>query len=413
LLKNQSQFFWVSSDAGVAKLKKTSDGWIYGGPGEEPLYTGGTVRKVLVDKDKNLWVGSLSEGLLFFPALKNNPERKYFVFPLDPANKESLTDRTILTMKIDSKQRFWIGTNNGLNLVKTPYNQLDLSGKTKPDIRFTQFIAVKPDKNYLNANEINCIYENSDGKIWFATQGGGISIVDPQSMTFSNLTIESGLPGNDIQGILSDESGIKWISSNKGIVAYDQKNEDKLFTYYKSSDGLQGETFKVNSYYQATDGQLFFGGDNGFTTFYPHEIKLNPIPPKISLNSFRIDNVVLNVGDTISKGNVFSKAIDAIEEIELPYTKNSFSIGVGVNHFQYPEGNKIRYKLDGFYDSWISIPASNRYAYFSKIPPGNYTLHISGISSDNVLSEYEKTLQITIYLPGIKPGICGFSSWPS
>ena len=402
IAKESESVFWVASDAGVAKLEKTTNGWRYGSLVEEPLYTGGTVRKILVDDDKNLWVGSLSEGLLFFPALRNNPEKKYFVYPADPSNKESLTDRTILTMKIDSKQRFWIGTNNGLNLLKTPYNKLDLSGKTKPDLRFTQLIATKPDKHFLNANEINCIYENSDGKIWIATQGGGISIVDPQTMIFSNLTIESGLPGNDIQGILSDASGLKWISSNKGIFAYDPNNTTKHFTYYKSTDGLQGETFKVNSYYQSADGQMFFGGDNGFSTFYPGEIKLNPIPPKIGLTAFRIDNVVINVGDTISKGNVFSRAIDGIEEIKLPYTKNSFSVGVGVNHFQYPEGNKIRYKLDGFFDYWISIPASNRFAYFSKIPPGHYTLHISGISSDNVVAENEKSFHIIILPPWYK-----------
>ncbi|MBV5312377.1 MAG: response regulator [Prolixibacteraceae bacterium] len=402
IAKESESVYWVSSDAGVAKLKRTSNGWIYGGTGEEPLYTGGTVRKVLIDKDGNLWVGSLSEGLLFFPALKNNPEKKYFVYSVDPSDKESLTDRTILTMKIDSKQRFWIGTNNGLNLLKTPYNKLDLSGKTKPDLRFTQFVAVKPDKNYLNANEINCIYENADGKLWVATQGGGISIIDPETMTFSSMTIDSGLPGNDIQGILSDESGLKWISSNKGIVAYDQKNDTKHFTYYKGTDGLQGETFKVNSYYQSADGQMFFGGDNGFTTFYPGNIKLNPVPPKIGLTSFRIDNIVLNVGDTISKGNIFSQTIDGIKEIELPYNKNSFSVGVGINHFQYPEGNKITYKLDGFYDYWITIPASNRFAYFSKIPPGKYTLHISGVSSDNVAAESEKTILIHILPPWYK-----------
>lgn len=399
IARESETVFWVGSDGGVAKLEKTANGWKYGSLGEKPIYTGSTVRKILVDKDNNIWAGSNNEGLLFFPALKNNPERKYFVYSVDPSNKESLTDQTILAMKIDSKQRFWIGTNNGLNLIKTPYDKLDLSGKTKPDLRFTQFIAVKPDRNYLNANEINCIYENSDGKIWFATQGGGISIFDPPTMIFSNLNTENGLPGNDIQGILSDVSGTKWISSNKGVIAYNQNNAVKPFTYFKSTDGLQGETFKVNSYYQSTDGQLFFGGDNGFTSFYPDEIKLNPIPPKIGLNSFRIDNVVINVGDTISKGNIFFGAIDGIDEIELPFNKNSFSVGVGVNHFQYPEGNKIRYKLDGFYDYWISIPAANKFAYFSKIPPGKYTLHISGLSSDNVLAETEKTILIHILPP--------------
>lgn len=399
IAKESETVFWVASDAGVAKLEKTPRGWVYGGIGEEPLYTASTVRKVLIDKYKNILVGSNEEGLLFFPALKNNPEKKYFVYPADLSNPESITDRTILTMKIDSKNRFWVGTNNGLNLLKTPYYQFDLSGRTKPDFRFTRFVATKPSKNFLNANEINYIHENTDGKIWVATQGGGISIIDPEKMTFSNIGLDDGLPGNDIQGILSDNRGIKWISSNKGIVAYEPGNSAKTFTYYKMSDGLQGETFKVNSFYQTPGDQMFFGGDNGFTTFMPDEIKLNPIPPKIGLTSFRIDNISLNVGDTISRGNVFTKSIEALEKIVLPYHKNSFSVGVGVNHFQYPEGNKIRYKLDGFYDFWISIPAGNRYAYFSKIPPGSYTLHVSGISSDNVLSPDEKSFKVVILPP--------------
>ncbi len=161
-------------------------------------------------------------------------------------------------MCIDSKHRFWVGTNNGLNLVKVRYDKLDLSGQTKPDVRFTRIIATKPEKHLLNANEINCIYENTDGRIWVATQGGGINFMDADSLRFTHLTTENGLPGNDVLGILSDRSGVKWISTNKGIVSYDTSNKTKPFTYYSQSDGLQGETFKVNSYYQAADGELFF-----------------------------------------------------------------------------------------------------------------------------------------------------------
>ena len=398
IAKESESVFWVASDGGVARLEKTSGGWIYGKPGEEPLYNN-IVRKIIIDQNRNIWLGTTDAGLLFFPALAKNPERKYFAFPSEAGNPESLSDRTIISMKIDSRQRFWIGTNKGLNLVKTLYNMLDLSGGSKPDIRFEQFIAVKPDKNFLGANEINCMYENSDGKIWVATQGGGISIFDPQTKNFSNITVENGLPGSDILGILDDGVAIMWISSNKGLAAYDQKNTTKPYTYYNSTDGLQGETFKVNSYYKADDGQMFFGGDNGFTTFYPNEIKLNPIPPKIELTNFRIDNKVVNVGDTISRGNIFNKPIDEIEEINLPYSKNSFSVGVGVNHFQFPEGNMIKYKLDGFLDRWITISAANQYAYMTKLPAGRYTLHISGVSSDNIEAETEKIIQIHILPP--------------
>jgi len=398
IARESESVFWVASNGGLARLEKTSTGWIYGRPGEKPLYAG-VVRKVLIDKDRNIWVGTFNEGLKFFPALNHNPERKSYDFPADPANAEAISDKSILSMLIDSKNRFWVGTNNGLNLAKTPYNQLDLSGRQKPDIRFKQFIAVNPDKHFLNANEINCIYENSDGKIWLATQGGGINIMTPDSGKFSHITDENGLRGNDVLGILSDTHGHKWISTNKGITTYDATNKTKPFTWYNITDGLQGETYKVNSYYQSDDGEMFFGGDNGFSRFYPEQIKFNPIPPKIGLTYFRFQNKIINIGDTISRGNIMTQSLDEMDHIELPFQKNSFSIGVGVHHYQYPDGNMIRYKLDGFYDRWITLPAASKYIYFSKLPYGNYMLHVSGLSADNVEAKSERLLEIRILPP--------------
>jgi len=398
IARESETLFWVASNGGVARLEKTGKGWIYGSPGEKPLYEG-VVRKVLIDKDRNIWVGTFGDGLKFFPALSRNPERKSYAFPPDPANAEAISDKNILSMLIDSKNRFWVGTNNGLNLVKTPYNQLDLSGSQKPDIRFKKYIAVKPDEHFLNANEINCIYENSDGKIWLATQGGGINIMSPDSGKFSHITDENGLHGNDVLGILADRSGRKWISTNMGIATLDLTNKTKPFTWYNIADGLQGQTYKVNSFYQSADGEMFFGGDNGYSRFYPEQIKSNPIPPKIGLTFFRFQNKIINIGDTISSGKIMTSSLDEMDHIELPYQKNSFSIGVGVHHYQYPEGNMIRYKLDGFFDRWITVPASNKYIYFSKLPYGKYLLHVSGLSADNVEAKSERLFEIRILPP--------------
>ena len=401
IARESDSIFWVASNGGLAKLEKVGKEWRYGKPSEQPLYTG-VVRKVLVDKYHNIWVGTFDEGLIFFPALRKNPARKSYHFAFDPLNSEGISNQAVLSMLIDSKNRFWVGTNNGLNLLKTPYNQLDLSGRAKPLVKFRQFVATQPKKDFLNANEINCIFENNDGKIWVATQGGGINILNTDSITFSHLTIANGMPGNDIQGILSDPSGKKWVSTNKGFVSIDLDNKVQPFTYYNQSDGIQGETFKVNSWYKAADGEMFFGGDNGFTRFYPRDITINPIPPKIGLTYFRISGQIVNIGDTISKGNIMSKSLNETDYIELPYQKNSFSIGVGVHHFQYPEGNKIRYKLDGFNEQWITLSAANSYIYFSKVPDGKYTLHISGLSNDHIEASKERTLTIRILPPWYK-----------
>lgn len=398
IARESDSLFWVASNGGLAKLKKTSRGWVYGSVNEPPIYQG-VVRKILIDKDKNIWCGTFENGLIFFPALNKNHEKKSYLFPYDAANPDGISDRAVLSMLIDSKNRFWIGTNNGLNLVKTAYNKLDLSGHVKPDVRIQRFVATRPLKDFLNANEINCIFENKDGKMWIASQGGGINIMNTDSNTFSHLTIENGLPGNDVQGILSDQSGMKWVSTNKGIVSIDLNNNANPFTYYSRSDGIQEETFKVNSYYKSADGEMFFGGDNGFTRFYPQDIRINPIPPKIGFTYLRIANKIVNIGDTLSSGNIMSKALDELDNVILPYKKNSFSIGIGVHHYQYPEGNMIRYKLDGYNERWITVPAANKYIYFSKLPDGKYTLHINALSSDNVKASQERVLQIHILPP--------------
>ena len=402
IARESDSVFWVASNGGLAKLIKTDRGWIYGRPGGQPLYTG-VVRKVLVDNDHNIWIGTFGEGLIFFPALRKNPKRISYHFPFDPLDAEGISNQAVLSMLIDSKNRFWVGTNNGLNLLKTPYNQLDLSGRAKPLVKFRQFVATQPKKDFLNANEINCIFENNDGKIWVATQGGGINILNTDSTAFSHLTIANGLPGNDIQGILSDPSGKKWASTNKGFVSIDLGNKVQPFNYYNQSDGIQGETFKVNSWYKSADGEMFFGGDNGFTRFYPRDIISNPIPPKIGLTYFRISNQIVNIGDTISRGNIMLKSLNETDHIVLPFQKNSFSIGVGVHHYQNPRGNMIRYKMDGVNERWITLSAANNpYIYFSKIPDGTYTLHISGFSTDHIEASQERTLTIQILPPWYK-----------
>ena len=398
IARESDSVFYVASNGGLARLVKTNKGWLYGNKNEEPLYRG-VIRKIMIDQDKNIWCGTFDDGLVFFPALKKNPGRKYYHYHFMPGDTESISDKTVLSMLVDSKNHFWIGTNNGLNLVDKLYNQLDLSGQTMPDIHFSKFIATKPEHDFLNANEINCIFEDENKKIWLATQNGGINILDVETMKFSHLTTDNGLPGNDVLGILPDKTGVKWVSTNKGIVAIDDANSKKPYTYYSISDGLQGETFKVNSYYKADDGELFLGGDNGFTRFFPEQIIHNPIPPRIGLTFLRIMNKVVNIGDTISNGNIMSKTLDETNSIVLPFNKNSFSIGVGVHHYQYPGGNLIRYMLEGFTDKWITLPATNEFIYFSKLPFGNYTFHISALSADNVEAVSERILEIEILPP--------------
>jgi signal transduction histidine kinase/ligand-binding sensor domain-containing protein/AraC-like DNA-binding protein len=397
-IARESEFvFWVGTDYGLMKLVKKKGEWQFDFS-EPPIYRG-AVRNIFIDEHKNIWCGTWRSGLLFIPAIKNNPERKYYHYRMNPNDQESLTDNFIQAITLDSKGRFWVGTVNGLNVLKTNYRNLDLSGNSEPQLRFKRYIADKLHEGYLNNNEINCIFENYDGKIWLATQGGGINILDPGKETFTYLTTEEGLPSNDVMGIMMDHMGRLWISTNRGLASYIQFTEKAEVKTYGINDGIQGEIFMVNAYYKSWDGEMFFGGDNGFTRFYPSRIKANPTKPKIALTNLRLGNEVIQVGDTVDHSVILKKSLHWTDRIELAYKHNTFSIGVSSLHFQHPEGNRIQYMLEDYDETWRSAIPQQQYVYYSNLPFGEYTFKAKAVSSDDIESENIKEFDLEILPP--------------
>lgn len=395
--KSDSEF-WVGTLVGLYIMKKVSGKWIMELFSDDPVFSISS-RKIFIDDHNNLWCGIVGEGLIFIPDIENNINKNYYQYKFDINNQESLSENEVISFLLDRSGSFWIGTTNGLNLLKTNYESLDLSGKTKPVLKFERFIAKVPDKNYLSNNEINSIFENYDGKIWIATQGGGINIYNPENKLFTHLSLEHGLPSNDVLSIVSDEVGNLWMSTKNGLVSYNQHLEDPSFTHFNYSDGTQGNIFMVNSYYKSYDGELFFGGDNGFTRFYPDEIKLNDIRPKLLFTQFKLFNKNIGIKDTIDRKIILAESLNNTDKISLNYNQNTFSIGVASVHYQYPQGNRIIYRLDGLSNEWIIIPSTERFIEFSNLQHGSYELQIKAISSDNIESSEIRKLKIEIEKP--------------
>jgi len=390
--------FLVGSEIGLLKLFRETNGWIL-----EPFSTSAllnrAVRKIMVDDNSNIWCGVADEGLILIPNPEINRSGSYYHFKSDAYDKTTLSDNTIISMTVDSKGRFWIGTLNGINLLKSNYFNIDLSGNSRPDLTFKRFVAVSKSDDFLNNNEINCIYENFDGNIWFATQGGGINIYNPDSGIFSHLTTEEGLPANYVSGILPDEMGKLWISTTKGLVVYNQHAENPSFNYYTKNDGLQSDRFIVNSFFKSQDGEMFFGGELGFTRLFPQHIKPNEIEPKLAFTELVFGNKPAGIGETVLGRQILNKHINKTEEIVLPFKHRNFSIGVAAIHYQNPNDNKIQYKLQGYDREWRTIPAFYRNIYYSNLPPGKYTLKVNAVNSNNIRSGESRLLTINVLTP--------------
>ena len=68
-------------------------------------------------------------------------------------------------------------------------------------------------------------------------------------------------------GIESDGAGSLWISTANGLARFDPRS--RAVKVFHQWHGLQGEDFTFNAHYQDRDGNLFFGGNNGFNAFSP------------------------------------------------------------------------------------------------------------------------------------------------
>lgn len=396
--QHNDSLFWVATSAGLYTLTKNNKIWVLEHFRGQPEIQG-LLRKVYVDPNNNVWVGTLADGLIFIPNIRENPEGVNYHYVSVPDDSLSLSDNTIISMFRDSKDRFWIGTGKGLNRLNSNYENYDLSGRSQPKLTFKRHLAKRASVHHLNNNEINDIVENSDGKLWISTLGGGINVFDVEANTFERYTTDDGLPGNDVLGCLKDEIGNFWISTTEGLSKYLWYVESSKFINYDHADGIQGDIFMVNSFFKAPDGQMFFGGDNGFSCFYPQRIQVNTIPPKIKLSGLSVHNEPIHVGDTLSNGFVLQKALNYVTKIKIPFRGNTFKIGVSAIHFQDPAKNRISYILEGYNEKWTNLPAKNGSIEFVNLPYGNYTLLAKAISSDNIESESIKTLQIEINPP--------------
>ncbi len=83
-----------------------------------------------------------------------------------------------------------------------------------------------------NAN-VKCIFQDSYGYIWFATQGGGIYKFDGKK--FTNYDKQDGLVGNDVTYITEDKDKNIWIATVDGVSKFNQKS----FINYTTQNGLK------------------------------------------------------------------------------------------------------------------------------------------------------------------------------
>ncbi|OQY44395.1 MAG: hypothetical protein B6242_12755 [Anaerolineaceae bacterium 4572_78] len=377
-----SGMLWLGTEEGLDRFDPNSETFTHykNDPDDPNSLVYDRVKMIYEDQAGMLWIGT-EQGLGKFDS-QTEQFRNYLN---DNDNPNSLSNDRIRAIYEDEAGVLWIGTYGG--------------GLNKFDRDTETFTVYKKDTDKIQAlsNDIVlAMHESVSGDFWIGTQDG-LNKFDRVNETFTHYRETDGLANDAIRGMLEDEKGNLWLSTDRGISKFDINNQ--TFKNYDARDGLQEGAFGEMVYHRSSNGELFFGGDNGLNAFYPTDITTNTHVPEIVITDFQLYNKSVPIGEWIDGRTILQKVIGETEEIELLYEDGVFSFEFSALNYQKQENNHYAYMLEGFDKDWIHTTAKRRFATYTNLDSGQYLFRVKGSNNDDVWNETGTSIKVMIEPP--------------
>lgn len=416
LFEDNQGVLWIGTGGGgINRYDRALDVYTYylHDPKNRDSLSDNYVTSVLVDMNGVLWAGTENGGLNRLDPFTG----KFTRFQNDPDDPTSIAHDSVWVLKKDSLGVLWIGTQGGgLNTfdrinesfshhegLSSPFvNALheDRAGNIwvgtstgglnvydRLTETYTHYVHDPYDQESISSDYVLSIYQDSSGVIWVGTAGGGLNELDIESGKFVHYREKDGLPNDVVYGILEDEQGKLWLSTNSGLSNFDPQTD--TFRNYDVRDGLQSNEYNQNAYFMNSRGEMFFGGVNGFNTFFPGEIQDDGFIAPVVLTSL-----------TQSGGDVYGNRLpETIVGADFQWPNNFFEFEFATLSYSQPEKNQHAYMLEGFRDENWNYIGAKRFGRYTNLPGGTYTLRIKGSNKDGVWNEVGNSIQITVVPP--------------
>ncbi len=352
------------------------------------------VFSLLNDSGGNIWIGTYTSGVHRW--IKKEDGKGYYksTFKSFPKQSNALPSNIIRDILEDHEGNIWFATGDGLS-------RLNAVERYKKQPKFESYKNDSDNPKSISHNYILSLYQSAAGELWIGTFGGGLNKFVPgengEDISFISYSIGDGLPNNVIKGILEDREGNLWLSTNMGLSKFNPTNES--FKNYNESDGLQDNEFQELACVKRSDGEMLFGGINGFNAFYPEEINDNEQPAETVITDLLVSNTSVKIGEKVNGKVILEKSINQIDNVELSYIQNNFSFEFAALHYAAPSKNKFAYMLDGFDKDWVQTTSDKRFATYTNLGPGDYVFKVKASNNDGLWDQSPSEIKIKITPP--------------
>ena len=299
-----------------------------------------------------LWIGS-NDGVFYYD-LKTGVLKDPF--------KGNRTIRGCIGSHIDRDGNLWIGCLLGAFVVnlKTP--------------TFSHRLF----RNKLNnpespvVDKICCFCETSDGTMWLGSNGYGLYkrvVSSDGKWTFEVLTTDDGLANNAVKGIVEDEQGRLWITTDNGMSVYNPRT--RTFNNYSQRDGLPCQRFYWNSAVKGADGTVYLGSLDGLTEIKGENTEIQ-YSNHLTFTRLLVDNQEV----TAANSDILDADISQASCIRLHESNKSFSISFSTLTYGGESQGRYSYRLKGFDDEWTVLNPTENSVRYTTLKPGKYTFEV-------------------------------------
>ncbi len=352
----------------------------------------GDKQPMMEDSKGNIWMPGL--GGMFTTI--NIATEKINSFSINTNAERPMQTETVCTALYEDKQGvFWIGTREGFVKISFAENK-----NSSPQVKW--YYNNSNNRNSLNYNHVSCFMDDPaepNKYLWICTKGGGLNRLDKNTGDFFHLTAKDGLPDDVVYGILPDEAGNIWGSSNKGIFCMQPAKNNSVngwvFRNFTKANGLQDDEFNTSAYAKLPNGNLAFGGVNGLNIFKPKEMLLPGYTPNVFITDILINNQPVSPGDNTA---VLKNTIEESTGITLTYLQDILTLEFSSLDFTASGQNKYRYQLVGVDKDWVES-GTRRSATYLHLPSGKYIFKVQGSNSQGIWSDHIAMLEIKVLPP--------------
>ncbi len=213
------------------------------------------VNSIQLDSD-DIWLGT-EIGLE-----KLNWKTKTFtLYKLTPDNPDLTVDNRVVDIVPAGEGKFWLATYNGV----VHYDPITQQTK--------RYVHDRNDRFSIGSNDVMKLLMDSQGILWTASDGGGVSVFDKEKNRFINHKFDAGRAGSlstdKARTLFEDKNGDIWVGNYPIGINFFDRSSAPIATYTNDkTDPTSVSHSMIQHIQEDKDGNLWIGTDGGGLNFF-------------------------------------------------------------------------------------------------------------------------------------------------